>query len=164
MEEFLSKINNDSIFMIIAAVSTVILIFVLLMVVISSMRIKTYKNRFINSQIDNQEKNEFIEKQQKELENIKILNAKNEQELKEFRQTQKLLTEAMRKLKELQTSSKALHNLQNETKIELDYKIILLETLTQKHQLLTEKFNAIKDENSKLRVNNTRLLVKLQHR
>lgn len=164
MSELLSKIDSDYIFMIMASVSIVILIFVLLMIVISSMRIKVYKNRFINTQIDNQDKDETIEKQQKKLEEIKIVNSKNEQELKEFKKTQKLLTETNTQLEKLHTSTNALHNLQSETKIQLDYKTNLLESLTVKHQILSEKFDTLKDESSKLKINNTRLLVKLQNR
>ena len=101
MDDLLCKINNDSTFMVIAAISVVILIFVLLTVVISSMRIKGYKDRFLNGQIDIQEKDALIENLKSELESIKIRNAKNEQELQLFSQTKEKLKEREEKLEHL---------------------------------------------------------------
>ena len=55
------------------------------------MRVKTYKDRFINTQIDNQEKETQIIELQKELQALKIKEAQNEQELQLFGETKEKL-------------------------------------------------------------------------
>jgi hypothetical protein len=162
MDELICKISDDSTFMLIAAISVVILIFVLLVVVISSMRIKGYKNRFINSNIDNQEKDALIEKLQEELQSSKIKNVQNEQELQLFAHTKERLKETEEKLEKLQTSDIALQKLQAETRTELDHTLNSLAVLTEEHKTLSEKFEALQDDNNKLHINNARLLMKLE--
>ena len=162
MEDLLCKINNDSTFMVIAAISVVILIFVLLMVVISSMRIKGYKDSYVNAQIDIQEKDALIEKLQTDLGNIKIKNAQNEQELLSFSQTKEKLKDTETKLEHLQTAHTAEQKLQAETRTELDHMLNSHGRLTEEHKVLSKKFETVQDENNKLHVNNARLLMKLE--
>ncbi len=162
MDELLCKINDDSTVMLIAAISVVILLFVVLMVVISSMRIKVYKDRFINMKIDNQEKEDSILKLQDELGKLKIKNAQNEHELQHFAETKKTLLETEEKLETLRASTAALEKLQGETRTELDHTIGMFENLTDEHKALLKKFEAIQDDNTKLHINNARLLIKLE--
>ncbi len=162
MDDLICKINSDSTYMVIVAIAIVILLFVVLMVVISSMRIKSYKDRFINTEIDNQEKEALIAKLQDELQNAKIRNAQNEQELQQFAQTKEKLKDTESKLEYLQTSGNALEKLQSETRTELDHTLNTLGKLTEEHRVLTEKFETVKEDNNKLHINNARLLTKLE--
>ena len=162
MNDIICKINNDSSYMVIVAIAIVILLFVVLMVVISSMRIKSYKDRFINTEIDNQEKEALIVKLQSELQNLKIRNAQNEQELQQFAQTREKLSDTESKLEQLQTSNNALEKLQSETRSELDHTLNIFGKLTEEHKTLNGKFEALQEDNNKLHVNNARLLMKLE--
>lgn len=162
MNDIICKMNNDSTYMVIVAIAIVILLFVVLMVVISSMRIKSYKDRFINSEIDNQEKEALIVKLQSELQNLKIRNAQNEQELQQFAQTREKLTDTESKLEHLQKSSNELEKLQSETRSELDHTRNIFGKLTEDHKTLNVKFEAVQEDNNKLHVNNARLLMKLE--
>jgi len=60
MEELIEKISGDPMLMLSAAVAVVVLLFVVLVVVVASMRIKLYKDRYVNVRIDNQEKEKQI--------------------------------------------------------------------------------------------------------
>ena len=162
MNDIICKMNNDSTYMVIVAIAIVILLFVVLMVVISSMRIKSYKDRFVNTEIDNHEKEALIDKLQNELQNLKIRNAQNEQELQQFAQTREKLSDTESKLEQLQTSNNALEKLQSETRSELDHTLNILGKLTEEHETLNTKFEAVQEDNNKLHVNNARLLMKLE--
>jgi len=162
MDELLCKINEDSAFMVMIAIATVILLFVVLMIVISSMRIKGYKDRFINIEIDNQEKDALITKLQNELKELQIKNAKNEQLLQLFAETKEKLEETEKRLELLQTTSAALEKLQGETRSELDHTLNMLGKLTEEHETINEKFESLQEDNNKMHVNNARLLIKLE--
>lgn len=162
MNDLICKVNSDSTYMVIVAIAIVILLFVVLMVVISSMRIKGYKDRFINSEIDNQEKEALIVSLQKELQDLKIKNAQNEQELQQFAQTKEKLSDTESKLEQLQISGNALEKLQSETRTELDHTLNTLAKLTEEHRALAEKFEVLQEDNNKLHINNARLLTKLE--
>ncbi len=162
MDEFICKISDDSTFMLASAVAVVLALFVVLMVVISSMRIKTYKDRFINLEIDNQEKESLISNLQKEMQEIKIKNAQQEQELSLFAETKKKLATLEEKFESLQNTYHTLEKLQGETRAELDYNIEALAKLKEDHTALLEKYEAVQEDNNKLHVNNARLLMKLE--
>ena len=162
MNDIVCKISNDSGYMVMVAIAIVILLFVVLMVVISSIRIKSYKDRFINTEIDNQEKEALIADLQNELQNLKIKNAQNEQELQQFAETREKLGDTESKLEHLQTAHNALEKLQSETRAELDHTLNIFGKLTEEHKALNEKFEAVQEDNNKLHVNNARLLMKLE--
>jgi uncharacterized membrane protein YukC len=108
MNDLVQKISTDSTFMVIAAISIVILIFVLLMVVVSSIKIKNYKHRYTNTKIDNQEKETLISELQEQLQHIKIKNEQNEQELLHFAQTKEKLQNTETTLENLKKSTNEL--------------------------------------------------------
>lgn len=162
MQETISHIQNDSTLLLIGGVAVVVLLAIVLVIVVSSMRIKMYKDRFQNISFDNKEKFEHIEKIEKELEEYKIMNAKNEQELAQFDETKTTLKKA-------NDSYVSLQDIFNENEKELSQikaKLEALEgmhsTLTSEHKNLEERFVALQDENTKYHINNTRLLMKLE--
>lgn len=162
MNELIQKIGTDSTFMVISAISVVILIFVLLMVVVSSMRIKNYKHKYTNTKIDNQEKDTHISELQGQLENIKIINAKNEQELQLFDETKVILTNTQKELEELKKYTNELEVRQSQTSTKLENTSLSLDKLTQEHETVNLKLESIQEDNNKLHVNNARLLMKLE--
>ena len=162
MEDILYKINNDLVSMIIIAIVVVIVIFVLLMVVISSMRIKGYKNRYININIDNQDKEATIQTLQEELDNIKIINAQQEQKLQHYSETKDELNHKEIKLDDVKTSLNNLKTVESETRVELAHSLNNFENLNEKYKLLKNQFIHIQDDNNKLRATNTRLLMKFE--
>ena len=91
MQELLLKIQNDSTLMLMAGLALVILLVIVLVVVVSAMKVKIYKDRFWNTQIDNKEKTEYISALEHELQAYKIKNASNEQELQQFAETKDAL-------------------------------------------------------------------------
>jgi len=162
MNELLCKIGEDSNYMLAAAMALVLLLFIVLMVVITSMRVKSYKDRFINTQVDNQEKEAQIIELQKELQALKITKAQNEQELQLFGQTKEKLTQTEESLTNLQKSSNELEKLQAQTQSKLEHVQDKYDNLLEEHKLLQERLESIQEDNSKLHINNARLLMKLE--
>ena len=162
MDELVTKIGSDSTLMFVGAMALVVLLFIVLVVVVSSMRVKTYKDRFINVQIDNQEKEKLILALQKELQVLKVQNAKNEQELGQFSQTKEKLSLIEEGLLVSQKEAHQLEKLQSQTKANLENREGMYEKLQSEHTALEERLEGLNEENSKLRVNNARLLMKLE--
>jgi len=162
MEDILCKVGSDPTYSFIAAIAVVIVLFIVLLVVISSLRIKTYKDRFINIQIDNQEKETQINDLQQELQALKITNAQNAQTLESFAETRKKLAQTEEDLSALQKSSNELEKLQSQTLSKLEHTTEKYEDLHENHVALQERFDSVQEENSKLHINNARLLMKLE--
>ena len=162
MNDLICKIGNDSTYMFAAAMALVVLLFIVLLVVITSMRVKAYKDRFINTQIDNKDKEMQIFDLQNELQNAKIVNAKNTQELQFFAQTREKLVLTEESFHTLQKSSNELEKLQGKTQAKLEHTEEKLESLIELHRLLQERFDSLHEDNSKLHINNARLLMKLE--
>jgi len=87
MQDLLLEIQNNSTLMLIAGIALVVLLVIALVVVVSSMRVKTYKDRFINVREDHNETVEQISSLEKELQEYKTKNANNVQELQQFSET-----------------------------------------------------------------------------
>ena len=162
MNDLLCKIGSDSNYMLAAAMALVLLLFIVLMVVITSMRVKTYKDRFINTQIDNHEKENQIMELQSELQALKIKEAQNEQELQLFSETKEKLAHTEEGLSALQKSSNELEKLQGHTQSKFEHIEDKHDNLLEEHKLLQERIESLQEDNSKLHINNARLLIKLE--
>jgi len=162
MQETLSAIQNDSTLMLIAGVAISVLLAIVLVIVVSAMRVKIYKDRYWNMQVDNKEKSEQITALDKELQEFKIKDAKNQQELAQFDETKSTLKTA-------NESYVLLQNNFNESEKELSQTTAKLEALETAHNKLLEenkhlqeRFETMLEENTRYRTNNTRLLMKLE--
>ena len=162
MNDLLCKIGSDSNYMLAAAMALVLLLFIVLMVVITSMRVKTYKDRFINTQIDNHEKEAQIMELQSELQALKIKEAQNEQELQLFSETKEKLAHTEEGLSALQKSFNELEKLQGQTQSKFEHIEDKHDNLLEEHKLLQERLESLQEDNSKLHINNARLLMKLE--
>jgi DNA recombination protein RmuC len=162
MNELITKIQGDSTLMLMAIIAVVVLLVIVLTVVVSAMRVKTYKDRFWNVQVDNKEKAEYIVKIERELQEYKIKDAKNQQELAQFSETKTTLKATEENFKTLQKSANELEKVLSQTQAKLESAEGIYENLMQEHTTLKERFDAIMEENAKYRVNNARLLMKLE--
>jgi TolA-binding protein len=162
MNELIEKFGSDSTLMFIGAMALVVLLFIVLVVVVSSMRVKSYKERFVNVQIDNQEKSEEIAILQRELQGLKSQNEKQREELRQFAETKERLQSTRKELESLRATHQKLETLQSQTRAKLEDTEAMLAALRQEHKALQERFDLLAEENGKLRVNNGRLLMKLE--
>jgi DNA recombination protein RmuC len=162
MNELITKIQSDQTLTLIAIIAVVVLLVIVLTIVVSAMRVKVYKDRFWNEQIDNKEKSELIENLSYELQEFKIKNAKNQQELAQFMETRVALQSTQEKLtatqKELNEVSRALS--QTQTKLENAQE--QFKNLVSEHKLLRNSYEEVQELNTKYRTNNARLLMKLE--
>jgi len=162
MQETLTTIENDSTMMLIAGIAIVVLLAIVLVVVVSSMRVKGYKDRFQNLLIEAKEKSKYITSLEKEAEASSVEHAKNKKELMLFDKTKETL-------KKSKSDYKVLEKRFNSNQKELDKARGTLKALEKKHEILgtsheglQKEQDAALDENNKLRTNNARLLMKLE--
>ncbi len=162
MNELIEKIQGDSTLMLMAIIAVVVLLVIVLTIVVSAMRVKTHKDRFWNVQVDNKEKAEYIVKLEKELQEYKIKNAKNQQELAQFSETKATLKNTEENFTGLQKNANELEKALSQTQAKLESAVGIYETHMQEHLTLKERFDEVMEENAKYRINNARLLMKLE--
>lgn len=160
--ETVVTIQNDSTLMLIGGVAISVLLAVVLVIVVSAMRIKIYKNRFLNVQVENKEKSEHITKIEKELEGYRINSAKIKEELAQFSETKSTLKSANESYLVMQSSFTEVKKELVQLKAKLEALEGMHTSLTSEHKELQEKTDVLLDENSKYRSNNARLLMKLE--
>ena len=162
MQEILAAIQNDSTLMLVGGISLVVLLVIVLVVVVSAMRVKIYKDRFNGVLFENTEKSEHITKIEKELQEFKIKDAKNQQELAQFDETKKTLKRANESYLDLQNNFNESEKSLSQTKAKLEVTEGMYQTLKKEHENLQERFESTQEENMKYRTNNARLLMKLE--
>jgi len=162
MQELLLKIQNDSTLMLMAGMALVVLLVIVLIVVVSAMKVKIYKDRFWNTQIDNKEKTEYISALEHELQAYKIKNASNEQELQQFAETKETLKSTNETLLTLQGKYNELEKELSQIKAKLESAEEIHAALLEEHNTLKERQDTILEDNSRYRTNNARLLMKLE--
>ncbi len=162
MDELIIKIQNDPVLMLAAAIGVVILLFVVLVVVVAAMRIRTYKHRFINVDIDNREKEQTIASLQAEVDALRKDNTKQASQLEAFAKTRATLEETQAMLDTLRKEFTDLQSLQKQTRTELENVTRQLSQLQEEYASYRLQMESTIEENNKLRVNNARLLMKLE--
>ncbi len=148
--------------MLIGGVALSVLLAIVLVIVVSAMRVKMYKDRFWNIQADHQAKTDRISALENELQEYKIKNAKNQQELAQFDETRTTLKTANESYVLLQDNYNESQKELSQTKATLEAIEGVLQKLQEEHQNLKERFDETQEETLKLRTNNARLLTKLE--
>jgi DNA repair exonuclease SbcCD ATPase subunit len=162
MNELIQKISSDPLLMLSAAVGVVVVLFVVLVVIIATMRIKTYKDRYVNTALDNKEKKERIDTLEYELQRYQMDNAQQAQLLSQFDETKKRLAQTTDTLAAVRKELADTQSLLARTKAQLESTESMHAALKEEHAELKERLGTLHDENNKLRVNNARLLMKLE--
>jgi len=164
-KDLLLKFGIDESMALVVVISFIVIsLFILIVVVASSMRVKFYKDKLTNTNIDNQDKLNQIIALQKSLDEYQLKNKNLEESLKSFEDTKAKLSHTKEELKSLDMSYKELKDLQEITSRKLDNLRNMYEKLVLEHHSLIAKFEAIQEDNSKLQVNNARLLRKLEQK
>ena len=163
MQETLAAIQNDSTLMLIGGIAIAVLLAIVLVVVVSAMRVKVYKDRFKNLLFENQEKAEHISKIEKELQEYKIKDAKSQQELAQFAETKSTLKTANEAYLDLQNIFNENEKELSQIKAKLEAKEGMFDALVKEHENLKERFDTTLEENTKYRTTNARLLMKLEN-
>jgi len=161
MNEIIEKLNSEPLLMLSGAIGVVLVLFVVLTVVLANMRIRTYKNRFHNTQLDNEAKEKKITALQEEIQALQGLNERNKHELEQFDAVKLRLQETELSLKETQDKLAKLEKLQGQTQTKLENSEQMYTTLKEEYGSAKERLELLSEENNKLRVSNARLLIKL---
>lgn len=162
MQELALKMQNDFNWTFMGGLALAILLFIVLVVVVSAMRVKTYKDRFLDVASDNTDKTETIAALESERKALKSKNAHNEQTLKEFAHTKEVLQATQASLLALQENYATLEKELAQTLARFETLQTMHHTLTQEHIAFKEQYDALQEDNNRLRTNNARLLMKLQ--
>ncbi len=162
MQELLLEIQNDPTLMFTSVIALVVLLIIALVVVVSSMRVKTYKDRFINVREDNNDKAERISNLEKELQVLTIKNAGNEQKLQQFSETKDVLNSTRESLSTTEKEFTELEKKQSQLITKFENIQAMYDNLLDEHKTLQERTEHLQEDNSKLRINNARLLMKVE--
>ena len=162
MQEVLVTIENDSTLMLTVGVALAVLLIILLVTVVSAMKVKTYKDRYWNTKIDNEEKTAYISTLEGELEACKVKNRNNEQELEAFAATKERFATTSETLSTLKAQYSALEKELGQVKLDLEKAQQAYTALQEEHDRLKEQHNTVLEDNSRYRTNNARLLMKLE--
>jgi chromosome segregation ATPase len=164
-KELLENLGIDESIAIIYFISIlVIILFIVMLVIVSSMRVKFYKDKFTNCAIDNEEKDETIFTLEQQLKSTKKHNSHLKYKLKDFDNTKQKLQQIINDFDKLKQEHIKLQDLYDETKTKLNSTKSLYESMMLEHQKLIEKYEELQETNNKLQVNNTRLLRKLEQK
>ncbi len=162
MNELITKIQGDSTLMLMAIIAVVVLLIIVLTIVVSAMRVKTYKDRWWNVTVDNKEKAEYILAIERELQAYKVKDASNTQELSQFSDTKTRLKQSQEAFYDLQKNFNEREKELSQIKAKLESAENMYETLLKAHKELQERNESLLEENSRYRTNNARLLMKLE--
>jgi len=156
------KMQDDFNWTFMAGLALAILLFIVLVVVVSAMRVKTYRDRFLDISLDNTDKTETILTLEEELEALKVTNDHNEQTLKEFAKTKEILKATQETLLGLQENFVLLEKEFSQTQNQLSTLQNTHEDATKEQLILRGQYDTLQEDTNRLRINNSRLLMKLQ--
>jgi len=162
MNELITKIQGDSTMMLMAIIAVVVLLVIVLTIVVSAMRVKTYKDRWWNVTVDNEEKSEYIVALEKELQSLKIKNAHDTQELSLFAETKEKLRVKQEEFSILQKNFNEREKELSQLTAKLESAEMIYIRLSEEHKELKVRFDEVVENNAKYRTNNARLLMKLE--
>ncbi|RRS29962.1 MAG: DNA recombinase [Epsilonproteobacteria bacterium (ex Lamellibrachia satsuma)] len=148
--------------MLIAGIAVVVLLVIVLIVVIFSTKVKSQSDTLWELKELLTEKETKIEMLEKELQAIQIKNASNEQELQQFFETKEQLNTTKELLLKSQNQYNTLEKEQSELKANFENIESLYTDLLAEHKSLQERHELLMEDNSKYRINNARLLTKLE--
>jgi predicted MPP superfamily phosphohydrolase len=163
IKEIVAQIQNDSTLMLIVGVSTAVFLVIFLVIVISAMRIKVYKDSYRRIKTENSELAEELSSIEKELKVYKITDNKNKKEIAEDAKTIKRLEKDTKEYPALQISAAKVDSVLFQTKEELDVSYVKYASLQLELANLQSRHKKLTDENTKCRSNNSRLLMKLEN-
>jgi len=160
---FVSFIQDDTTLMLIGGIALAVLLAIVLVVVVSAMRIKVYKERFKNLLFETKDKVKYIRELEKDLEVYKIKDAKNEQELVHFSEIKTTLKTRNESHDSLQKSFNEIDKELSQTKAKLESSIEAYEKVVEEYAGSKKRFDEMQEENNKFRTTNARLLMKLEN-
>jgi len=161
IEELLSKIQNDSVLMLMAIMAGVVLLVILLVIIISAMRVKAHKEKYWNINIDNKEKTFYIAELEAEFQAFKIEHARNLQTLEQFDEMKSMLQSKRKSLSLLEEKQYIIEKKLNKSMSELKQSYEDYNLLVDNHEALRIRCDKLIESNTRYRTDNARILLKL---
>ncbi|CAA6804067.1 MAG: Unknown protein [uncultured Sulfurovum sp.] len=162
LQEIITMVQNDATLMFIGAIALAVLIFIVMLVVISAMRVKVYKDRFVQMQAIAKHRAETISLLEVEMHAIKTKNETHEKDLTLFSQTKKHLSDITIAHQELKVAFETQEKVLGTTKTNLEKEKGLHQQALDDFKVLNERTEKLTEENTRFRTNNARLVLKLE--
>jgi len=162
MNEVIMELQSNPRLMLLAIIAVVVLLVIVLTIVVSTMRVKTYKDRWWNLMVENKEKDEHIAMISNELKASKIQNSESIQELSEFKEIKNRLERTQEDFISVQHNFNDKERELGQLYMKLKKLEAMHESLVGAHRELQEKNKILFEDNGRYRVNNARLLMKLE--
>lgn len=163
MQEIIQMVENDSVAMLFAIIAGVVLLIIFLVLLVSFLKVKSYKDKFWNLEIDNVEKEESIDTLRQDLQNYILLTTSQEEDLKDFERTKQKLTDTAQSLKALKSDFNALKKEFSKKSTQFNTLSTVYQDLEKEYRALEDNYQKLNSDNSKLNMNNARLLRKLEN-
>ncbi|MEA1879609.1 MAG: hypothetical protein U9N11_03075 [Campylobacterota bacterium] len=162
LQEIITMVENDATLMFIGAIAIAVLIFIVMLVVISAMRVKVYKDRFVQMQAIAKHRADSISLQEVEMHAVKTKNETQEKALVEFSQTKESLHDITITHQKLETEFYAQEKFLGTTQVSLEKEKSLHQQALDDFKKLNEHTEKLTEENTRFRTNNARLVLKLE--
>lgn len=162
MQEIIDKIQNDSTMMLIVGVGAAVFLVIFLVLIVSAMRIKVYKDNYRRIHAENKAISEIRSRLEQELKVYKITDQKNKKELAQERAEIVRLKADTQGYAALQKSSKKIEKELYQTQEELEASYAKYQALQERQETLQAQHDKLVVDNTKNRANNTRLLRKIE--
>jgi len=162
MQELIRLAESDSMLMLIAGIAAVILLVIVLVVVVFSTKARTLGERLKESEALHRSRNSKIEALERELQETKMVNAAQQQELQHLAQIKEELAAKAADIETLREKNSVLEKRLGQTQTRFEDIETLYEKLTEEYRNLQARFEQLQEENNKFQVNNARLLMKLE--
>ncbi len=163
MDELITKIEGDSMFMLMALISVVVLLIIVLIIIVSAMIVKNYKNRCWNLTVDNKDKLKEILILDSELQRYKIEDIENKKKLLDFVEIKTKLHNIQNDFSNLKKNFSSLEDELTRVKDKLKISENIYANLLEEYEILKEEYFTKIEENKKYRTDNSRLLMKLKN-
>jgi len=162
-KNILTILGIDGFTFILFVITAIVLVLIILIVIVSSsMKIKLYKNKILNLDIENKEQHDKLIEMQNSINRLTKQNQTLASQMENFISTTAKLKETKDAFFKLQKEYQDLKVLQEETFINLTKTKEMYETLSKEHSALLKKMEVLQYVNNKLQLNNTNLLMKLE--
>lgn len=162
LQEIITMVENDPTLMFIGAIALAVIIFIVMLVVITAMRVKVYKDRFVQMQAIAKHRAETISLLEVEMHAIQTKNETQEKDLALFSQTKKHLSDISIAHEKLGTAFQTQEKVLATTKANLEKEKGLHQQALDDFTALNAHTEKLTEENTRFRTNNARLVLKLE--
>ena len=158
----IENISSDTTTLFLTGIIAAVALIVALVILVSTMKVKSYKDKYVDVNDIKNEQASYIEDIEHKLHSLEVENASDKQELSQFAETKETLTRVNEKLSLLHNKFNEQSNELSSTKSNLSSTKESLEELRGEYLALKELNGKLNDDTRRLQSNNSSLLMKVE--